>query len=291
MSCPNRDGTLDTRGCSFCSAGGSGEFAIPRNSLPDFRTGIVTGQLEQGIAFLQKQQKYCGNRFIAYFQAYSNTYAPVSYLRALYMEALAHPQVAVLSIATRPDCFTPEIYELLEECSRIKPVWIELGLQTIHESTAKNIRRGYPLSCFEAVVRELRKRGIPVITHVILGLPGESREDILETVLYLNRQKIQGIKLQLLHILRDTSLAEEYQAGKIQVYTQQEYIDILLACICHLSPEIVIHRLTGDGARELLLAPEWSLHKRRVLNSIAHQMKQQHIYQGCALQKYEEVSL
>ncbi len=274
MTCPNRDGTLDTRGCIFCSQGGSGEFAIKCETS-------ITEQINQGIAFLQKQPKYCGKRYIAYFQSYSNTYAPVSHLRSIYREALEHPQVAALSIATRPDCFSPEIFHLLEECNKIKPVWIELGLQTIHETTADYIRRGYPLQVFEDTLKELQIRNIDVITHVILGLPGESKEDILKTIHYLNEKGIQGIKLHLLHVLRETDLAKELE--HLSIYSQEEYIDLLLTCIAHLSPEIVIHRLTGDGSKELLLAPLWSGNKRKVLNEIAHQLKVQKIYQGCML--------
>ena len=274
MTCPNRDGSLDTRGCIFCSQGGSGEFAIKCETS-------ITEQINQGIAFLQKQPKYCGKRYIAYFQSYSNTYAPVSHLRSIYMEALQHPQVAALSSATRPDCFSPDIFALLEKCNQIKPVWIELGLQTIHEATADYIRRGYPLSVFENSLKELQKRNITVITHVILGLPGETREAILDTIHYLNEKGIQGIKMHLLHVLRETDLAEELD--KLHIYSQEEYIDTLLSCIAHLSPEIVIHRLTGDGPKDLLLAPLWSRNKRGVLNEISHQLKLQKIYQGCAL--------
>lgn len=274
MTCPNRDGTLDTRGCIFCSQGGSGEFAIPRQ-------GSVTRQLDEGIHFLQSRSKKCGNRFIAYFQSYSNTYAPVETLRSLYQEALSHPQVEILSIATRPDCFSPEIYELLEECNRQKPVWIELGLQTIHESTARYIRRGYALSIFEDTLRELRKRGLSVIVHIILGLPGESEQDILETIHYLNFLDIQGVKLQLLHVLQGTDLAKELD--HLTLYTQEEYIQLLVQCIGHLSPKIVIHRLTGDGPKNLLLAPSWSGDKRGTLNMLSRQLRIQQVYQGCML--------
>ncbi len=274
MTCPTRDGSVDTRGCIFCSQGGSGEFAVKCQTS-------ITAQINQGIDFLQKQSKYCGKRYIAYFQSYSNTYAPVSRLRSIFMEAINHPQIAALSIATRPDCFSPEIYSLLEECNQIKPVWIELGLQTIHETTAKYIRRGYPLSVFEDTLQALQKRNIDVITHVILGLPGENTNDILATVHYLNEKKIQGIKLHLLHILKDTDLADELDT--LRIYSQEEYITILLSCIAHLSPDIVIHRLTGDGPKDLLLAPLWSKNKRGVLNELSHQLKLQKIYQGCAL--------
>lgn len=287
MTCPNRDGTKGISGCSFCSAGGSGEFAVTRraSSSGSFRPdpGIVTRQIDEGIKRLRSGRKYCGERYIAYFQSYSNTYAPVSYLRSLYQEALTHPQTAALSIATRPDCFSPEIYELLSECQQQKPVWVELGLQTMHDSTARIIHRGYPLSCFEATVRELRRRGIPVIVHIILGLPGEDHHQMLQTIRYLNETGISGIKLQLLHILKETSLAEDFKKGTITPLTKDEYIAILLDCIAHLSPDIVIHRITGDGPKDLLLAPAWSMKKREILNTIMHQMKVQHLYQGCQI--------
>jgi len=271
MTCPNRDGTLDTRGCIFCSNGGSGDFAAAA-------AGSVTEQIDSAITFIKSRRKHTGNQYIAYFQSFSGTYAPFCRLRTLYTEAINHPEVAVLSIGTRPDCFSSSIYELLEECSRRKPVWIELGLQTIHERTAQLIRRGYPLSVFDTCVKELHRRGIPVIAHIILGLPGESTEEILQTVDYLNRTKIQGIKFHLLHILKGTDLADMLPG--LPVYTLEEYISVLLKCIARLSPDIVIHRLTGDGPKELLLAPDWSRNKRNVLNSIAHALKMQGIYQG-----------
>ena len=270
MTCPNRDGTLGTRGCIFCSQGGSGEFAAKGSS--------ITGQIDSSIQFIHSHMKYTGDKYIAYLQSFSNTYAPVESLRKIYLEALSHPQVVGLSIATRPDCFSPDIYKLLEECRQIKPVWIELGLQTIHERTARQIRRGYPLSCFENTVAKLRQIEIPVITHVILGLPGESREDMLKTIFYLNEQHIQGIKLQLLHVLSGTDLAKELP--HLTLLTRQEYVQLIISCIAHLSPETVIHRLTGDGAGKLLLAPKWSLDKRGVLNDIAHGLKAQQVYQG-----------
>lgn len=284
MTCPNRDGTKGINGCSFCSAGGSGDFAISRALAAD-SAGIVTAQLDEGIRRLQNSHKYCGDRYIAYFQSYSNTYAPVSYLRSIYQEAIAHPQTAVLSIATRPDCFSPEIYDLLKECQSQKPVWIELGLQTMHDTTAHVIHRGYPLSCFEAAVTELQQRHIPVVVHVILGLPGEDPEQILQTIHYLNRIGVNGIKLQLLHILKGTALAEDFEKGLLTPLTKEEYIAILLDCIAHLSPDIVIHRITGDGPKDLLLAPTWSRNKREILNTISHEIKRQHLYQGCRLQE------
>ncbi len=284
MTCPNRDGTKGINGCSFCSAGGSGDFAISRALAAD-SAGIVTAQLDEGIRRLQNSHKYCGDRYIAYFQSYSNTYAPVSYLRTLYQEAIAHPQTAALSIATRPDCFSREIYDLLEECQHQKPVWIELGLQTMHDTTAHVIHRGYPLSCFEAAITELQQRHIPVVVHVILGLPGEDPEQILQTIHYLNRIGVNGIKLQLLHILKGTALAEDFEKGLLTPLTKEEYIAILLDCIAHLSPDIVIHRITGDGPKDLLLAPTWSRNKREILNTISHEIKRQHLYQGCRLQE------
>lgn len=271
MTCPNRDGTLGERGCIFCSQGGSGDFAGDRR---DSITEQINKQAEK------LAQKRNASAFIAYFQAYTNTYAPVEYLRKIYTEAINHPQVAAVSIGTRPDCLGPDVLALLEELNQIKPVWIELGLQTIHERTAAYIRRGYPLSCFEEAVKALRQRDLDVIVHTILGLPGESRQDILETMEYLNRRDIQGIKLQLLHVLKGTDLAQDYLEGKFSVYTMEEYLDILIDCLEHLSPDIVIHRLTGDGPKDLLMAPLWSSKKRTVLNTLHHECKIRHAYQG-----------
>ena len=277
MTCPNRDGTLGSRGCIFCSAGGSGDFAGNKEDP-------ISVQIETQVQRLREKRN--ASSFIAYFQAYTNTYAPVSYLREIYTEAIDHPDIAALSIGTRPDCLGKEVLDLLEELNHKKPVWVELGLQTIHEKTAAYIRRGYPLSCFAAAVKELRKRKLDVIVHTILGLPGESREDILETISYLNHMDIQGIKLQLLHVLKGTDLAEDYLAGKFRVYTMEEYIDLVIDCLEHLSPEIVVHRLTGDGPKELLLAPLWSSAKKTVLNTLHHQCKVRGAWQG---KQYEEV--
>ena len=209
MTCPNRDGRIGTGGCIFCSAGGSGDFAAD-SALS------IHGQIEQ--ARIRLQNKRPVNRYIAYFQAYTNTYAPVSYLRSVFTEAILHPDIALLSIATRPDCLEPPVLDLLTELNQIKPVWIELGLQTMHENTAAFIRRGYPLSTFEDAVRRLRDRGIEIITHVILGLPGEDRDRMLETIRYLNTRDIQGIKLQLLHILKGTDLAAHYEQQPFEVF-------------------------------------------------------------------------
>lgn len=274
MSCPNRDGTLGTRGCIFCSEGGSGDFAADVSLS-------VTEQIESQIALLSAKRPI--QKYIAYFQAYTNTYAPVEYLRKIFKEAMSHPGIVALSVGTRPDCLGEEVLELLEELNRIKPVWIELGLQTIHEKTAQYIRRGYRLSCFDQAVENLRRRNIEVIVHTILGLPGESREDILETMRYLNQKDIQGIKLQLLHVLKGTDLAYDYLAGRFRVYEREEYLALLIECLENLDPEIVIHRITGDGPKDLLIAPLWASRKREVLNLLHHQMKEQNSYQGKSL--------
>ena len=276
MSCPNRDGTVSTGGCIFCSNGGSGDFAIKHN-----KDNNITKQIETAIAFLRAKHKFVGNKFIAYFQSFSNTYAPVSYLEDIFSQAIKHPEVCALSIGTRPDCFNEDIYNLLEKLNKTKPVWVELGLQTMHEKTAKLINRGYKLSVFENTVHELRKRNITVIVHVIIGLPGEKAADLYETIDYLNKMDIQGIKLQLLHVLKNTALAN--MMGNFKILTLDEYFDILCECITRLSPDIVIHRLTGDGPKDLLIAPEWSKNKRLVLNTLSHELKVHEIYQG---QKY-----
>ena len=271
MTCPNRDGSLDTRGCIFCSAGGSGDFAAP-----------VSLSITEQIAYGKQQLlgKFPCKRFIAYFQAYTNTYAPEEYLRKIFTEAIRHPAIVALSIGTRPDCLGEDVLELLTGLNREKPVWVELGLQTIHEDTAKYIRRGYPLSCFDEAVKNLRERQIEVIVHTILGLPGESEAQILETMEYLNHKNIQGIKLQLLHVLKGTDLAEDYLAGKFHVYEREEYLDLLIRCLEHLDPDIVIHRITGDGPKDLLIAPLWTSRKREVLNLLHHQMKVADSWQG-----------
>ena len=271
MSCPNRDGKLGTRGCIFCSAGGSGDFAAD-SSLS------ITEQIDRQISILSAKRPI--HKYIAYFQAFTNTYAPVEYLEKIFTEALAHPGIAALSIGTRPDCLGKDVVALLSRLNRQKPVWVELGLQTIHEKTAAYIRRAYPLSCFEDAVRRLRSEDIEVIVHTILGLPGESTQDILNTMKYLNHQDIQGIKLQLLHVLRGTDLASDYEKGLFRTYERDEYISLVISCLEHLRPDMVIHRITGDGPKDLLIAPLWASRKREVLNLLHHQMKENHNYQG-----------
>ena len=271
MSCPNRDGKLGTRGCIFCSAGGSGDFAADRSLS-------ITEQIDRQISILSAKRPI--HKYIAYFQAFTNTYAPVEYLEKIFTEALAHPGIAALSIGTRPDCLGKDVVALLSRLNLQKPVWVELGLQTIHEKTAAYIRRGYPLSCFEDAVRRLRSEDIEVIVHTILGLPGESTQDILNTMKYLNHQDIQGIKLQLLHVLRGTDLASDYEKGLFRTYERDEYISLVISCLEHLRPDMVIHRITGDGPKDLLIAPLWASRKREVLNLLHHQMKENHNYQG-----------
>lgn len=271
MTCPNRDGTAGTGGCIFCSAGGSGDFAAPA-ILP------ISEQLRMQKELIAKKRPV--HKYIAYFQAYTNTYAPVEYLERIFLEAISDPEVVALSIATRPDCLGDEVLALLHRLNQIKPVWVELGLQTIHEDTARFIRRGYPLSCFAAAVTQLRAIGIEVIVHVILGLPGEDRDAMLQTCKYLNTCDIQGIKLQLLHILKHTDLATYYTETGFPVMTQEAYITLLIDCMEQLSPKIVIHRLTGDGPGALLIAPLWSQSKRAVLNSLHAELKRRGTWQG-----------
>lgn len=274
MTCPNRDGKLGERGCIFCSAGGSGDFAASASLS-------ITEQIRQQIQMLSAKRPI--HKYIAYFQAYTNTYAPVEYLERIFTEAIQNPDICAISIGTRPDCLEEPVIRLLSRLNQIKPVWVELGLQTIHEHTARYIRRGYPLSCFEDAFERLQGEGLETIVHTILGLPGESREDILKTMDYLSRKQIQGIKLQLLHVLQGTDLAADYLAGKFQVLDREEYLDLVADCLEHLDPSIVIHRVTGDGPKDLLIAPLWAARKREVLNLLHHRLKERHSYQGKAL--------
>ena len=271
MSCPNRDGKLGTRGCIFCSAGGSGDFAAD-SSLS------ITEQIDRQISILSAKRPI--HKYIAYFQAYTNTYAPACHLRRIFTEAISDPEVRILSIATRPDCLSPEILTLLAELNAIKPVWVELGLQTIHERTANWMRRGYPLSVFEQAVHSLHAIGVQIITHVILFLPGESEADMLATIHYLNALPIDGIKLQLLHVLKHTDLADFYRQEPFYIPDMNSYFHLLGKCIASLRPDIVIHRLTGDGPKSLLIAPLWTGNKRLVLNQMQRYLKEQNLWQG-----------
>lgn len=271
VTCPNRDGTKGTRGCIFCSGGGSGEFAAD-SSLS------IAGQIEQ--AKTKIQNKTGANAYIAYFQSYTNTYAETGYLEEIFSQAISHKEVAALSIATRPDCLAPGVISLIERLARIKPVFVELGLQTIHEKTARYIRRGYPLSCFNEAVARLRSVGALTVVHVILGLPFETRGQMLETVSYVGKSGVHGIKLQLLHVLEGTDLALAYRDGLFETLSQEEYIDLLCECVELLPEDMVIHRLTGDGAKKLLIAPLWSGNKRNVLNSIQKTFRERDVVQG-----------
>ncbi|MBR2852414.1 MAG: TIGR01212 family radical SAM protein [Anaerotignum sp.] len=274
FTCPNRDGTCGTRGCLFCSAGGSGDFA--ENAALS-----ITEQIENGKK--QTADKWKDPAYIAYFQAFTNTYAPVEDLRRKYEEALACEGVEGISIATRADCLPDDVLDLLSELNQKTKLWVELGLQTADEDSAKFIRRGYPLRVFEKAVHDLAERDIPVIVHVILGLPGESRETILKTIDCINHLPVQGIKLQLLHVLSDSDLADIYEAGNYTPLTKEEYISLAGDCIAHLREDIVIHRLTGDGDKNTLLAPLWSLRKRDVLNSLHKYLKENNIRQGMSV--------
>ncbi|NLO10709.1 MAG: TIGR01212 family radical SAM protein [Clostridiales bacterium] len=291
MSCPNRDGTIDSLGCIFCSQGGSGDFSA------DSRLSI-TDQIEEAKNLIKNKIKANkDHKYIAYFQAYTNTHAPVSYLDDIFSEAINHPDIAVLSIATRPDCLEDDVLTLLKNLNSKKPIWIELGLQTIHEDTAKFIRRGYNLSVFEEAVSKLYDIGITVIVHTILGLPKESKNDMLKTMRYIgelsHKGLIHGIKLQLLHVLEGTDLGSLYLKNIpkdslqqtdpidfIDILSMEDYIDLVITCLECLPKELVIHRLTGDGPKSILLAPLWSGNKKLVLNTLHHTMKEVDSWQG-----------
>ena len=275
MTCPNRDGTLDTRGCRFCGDRGSGEFAAPA-------CGDISAQLARAKERVAAKQR--AGKYIAYFQSFTNTYAPVERLDHLFSQAMEPEEVVALSIATRPDCLEPEVLDLLARLRQRKPVWVELGLQTIHSRSAAYIRRGYDLPVYDQAVKNLHAAGVEVITHVILGLPGETMEDMIATAQYVGRSGAEGIKLQLLHVLEGTDLAEDYRAGKVPLLSLEEYIRILESCLAVLPPEMVIHRLTGDGAKRDLLAPVWSANKKYVLNAIRAAFVRDHVRQGCRWQ-------
>ncbi|MGN0372810.1 MAG: TIGR01212 family radical SAM protein [Enterocloster sp.] len=273
MTCPNRDGTLGSRGCIFCSEGGSGDFA-------EAVCVTVSEQIERAKTRVAAKMPENAGRYIAYFQSYTNTYAPLPRLRSLFSEAAGHPDIAALSVGTRPDCLGPETVRLLAELNSIKPLWVELGLQTIHSSTARFIRRGYELPVFEDALTRLKAAGLTVIVHVILGLPGESPGMMKETVSYLARRPVDGIKLQLLHILKGTDLADIYRKDPFPLFTMEEYIDLVIDCVEILPPGMTIHRITGDGPKSLLIAPLWSGNKRLVLNSLHKRFRERGTWQG-----------
>lgn len=273
-TCPNRDGSLGIGGCTFCSEGGSGDFAAT------YDISIAT-QITEAKTHIRKKTD-C-NKFIAYFQAYTNTYAPIPHLRRIYTEALQEPEIVALSIGTRCDCLSPEVLDLLEELSTTyqnKPIWIELGLQTIHNSTHARLNTHTTVKQFDLAVKNLHARKIPVITHVILGLPGETKEMMLETISHISTLPISGIKLQLLHILKGTKLALEYESQPFPLFSLEEYCDFVIDCLEILPPDLVVHRLTGDGPRKLLIAPLWSTDKKRVLNTINKRLVERDTWQG-----------
>ena len=271
FTCPNRDGKLDTRGCIFCSGLGSGDFA-QSSSLS------ITEQIEKGKA--RVESKIRDGKYIAYFQAFTNTYGPVDYLEKIYREAMAPEDVVGISIGTRPDCLPDDVMALLQKLNLQKTVYLELGLQTIHEETARLIRRGYALPVFEDAVLRAKQAGLNVVCHIILGLPHETNEMIFETIAYLNRLPIDGIKLSMLHVLKNTDLAILYENEPFPTYSKEEYVELVIDCLERLRKDIVIHRITGDGPKDLLIAPLWSLNKRDVLNSIQKRLKERDTWQG-----------
>lgn len=271
LSCPNRDGKLSTKGCIFCSNGGSGDFATSAALS-------VTEQIKQAKEKVSK--KITNGKYIAYFQSFTNTYGDVDYLKKIFTEAINHPDIVALSIGTRPDCLPNDILDLLNRLNQIKPVWVELGLQTIHEKTARYINRGYTLDVFDQAIENLNKLNIDVIVHLILGLPNETNDMILESVKYVCSKPISGIKLQLLHVLKNTPLEKEYFLNQFHIYSLEEYASLLGECICNIPSDIVIHRLTGDGPKSLLIEPQWSGNKKLVLNYINKYFNDMDIIQG-----------
>lgn len=271
MTCPNRDGKVGFGGCIFCGGNGSGSFC-PSVDLS------ITAQIEEGKKLLKNKIKEGG--YIAYFQSHTNTYAAVPYLRKIFYEAVNHPDIVGISIGTRPDCLENEVLKLLEELAKIKPLWVELGLQTINENTAKLINRCYPLKVYDEAVKNLKSIGAEVVTHVILGLPRESEEQMLETVAYSSKVS-DGIKLQLLHVLKDTKLYEMYQKEPFKIFSMEEYTELLCRFIEIIPKNVVIHRMTGDGDKRLLVEPMWSGNKKVVLNYINKVFLEKDIVQGC----------
>lgn len=268
-TCPNRDGTLDTRGCIFCH-NGSSHFAESGDN--------INIQIENAKSRLH--DKTNARKFIAYFQSYTNTYGDVEYLEEVFTTAIKRDDIVALSIGTRPDCLQNNILDMLEKLNKIKPVWVELGLQTTKEETIKYIRRGYENSVYENAVNELKRRGVTVITHIIIGLPNETKADILNTVDFAVKCGTDGLKLQLLHILRDTDLYVDYKQGVVKPLTLDEYVEILFDCIERIPENIVIHRITGDAPKEYLVEPQWSADKKKVLNTINQEMEKRNIKQG-----------
>jgi radical SAM protein (TIGR01212 family) len=271
FSCPNRDGTISRGGCIFCSERGSGDFAGDRNF-----------SIENQFKSIKKvmNKKWKDGKYIAYFQAYTNTYAPLDILREKYEEAVSQDGVVGLAIATRPDCLDDNVLNLIKKFKNKIYTWVELGLQTSNEITARKINRGYTLNVFEKAVEDLRKRNIDVVVHIIFGLPGETKEQMTNTVKYVAAQDIQGVKFHLLHLMKDTPLVELYKKSELDFLSMEEYIDIICSALAIIPPHVVIHRLTGDAPRDLLIEPQWSLKKWEVLNAIDSELQNRGIYQG-----------
>ncbi len=274
FGCPNRDGTLGTRGCSFCSHKGSGDFAAPP---------AQTLSLQLAAAKARVAHKNSGGKYVAYFQSYTNTYAPAQRLREVFSAAMEPEEIVALDVATRPDCLGSEVLEVLEALAKKKPLWVELGLQTIHEATAKAIRRGYELPVFDQAVKNLHAIGAEVIVHQILGLPGETAEMMTETARYIGNSGAEGIKFHLLHVLDDADLYVDFLAGRVRPLEMEEYFSLLSQCLAQIPPHMVIHRLTGDGAKRHLVAPLWSADKKRVLNEMNRYFDRHKVIQGSAL--------
>lgn len=271
FSCPNRDGTISSGGCVFCSERGSGDFA-------GNRCFSITNQFEDIKEMMSKKWK--NGKYIAYFQAYTNTYADINTLREKYEEAVSQEGTVALAIATRPDCLSEEVLNLIEEFNDRVYTWVELGLQTVHDNTAKLINRGYSLNVFEEALENLNRRKIDVVVHIIFGLPGETEEQMLETVKYISHKKVKGVKFHLLHLMKNTPLEVLYNKGILKFLEQEQYIDLICRSITLLPPEVVIHRLTGDAPRNLLIGPKWSLKKWEVLNAIDKELNDKDLYQG-----------
>ena len=271
FTCPNRDGKAAVGGCTFCSARGSGDYA-------GSRILSIGEQFADRKKMMEKKWK--DGRYIAYFQAYTNTYAPVEELRQKYEEALKQENVVALSIATRPDCLEDDVVDLLEEISKKTYLWVELGLQTINDESARNFNRGYDFEVFKEGIKKLQDRNIEVVVHTIFGLPGETKEDMLKTVDYVAHSGAQGIKFHLLHLMKDTAMVKQYESGELELLSQEDYIDLICKGIAMLPQEMVVHRLTGDAPRESLIGPMWSLKKWEVLNSIDKALEDNDIYQG-----------
>ncbi len=274
FTCPNRDGTISKEGCIFCSENGSGEFAGDKNKS-------IYNQIEQQLELISK--KFPEGKVIAYFQNFTNTYGKISKLKKIYEEALKHPRVIGIAIATRPDCISEEVIKLLSELNKKTFLWVELGLQTTNPQSAILINRGWKLEVLDHVIRKLNQHKIKSVAHIILGLPYESEEDMINSVKYIVKQKIWGVKFHLLYIVKGTILENYYNKNKFKVLTKEEYIQILSNCLKELDKNIVIHRLTGDGKRETLVEPKWSLNKREVLNSIDKFLKEKNINQGMTI--------